>query len=151
MIPLRYSEADSAQASKSWRATCGPHSIAAACGLTLDQVRPALSDYRGWMNPTQMGNALRALGFRYRLISHLRTSIVCHGISRVQFEGPWLNPGVPPTVAYRYTHWVAHYDGWVLCTACEPARWIRIDDWRSFHLTVEPVSPFHITHHYILA
>ena len=28
-------------------------------------------------------------------------------ITRLRWDGPWLRPGVPPSVAYRHTHWVA--------------------------------------------
>lgn len=148
---LQYTEADSERANAEWKATCGPHSIAAALGLTLDQVRPALANYKGWMSPTQMTQALLKLGAVHSLTHHLKTPTLCDGINRVQWEGKWLNPGVPARVAYFHTHWVAHFRGWVVCTACEPAKWIRADDWRHFHLECEPRSPFHITHHYVLA
>ena len=148
---LKFTESDSERASKEWNATCGPHSIAAALGLTLEQVRPALANYKGWMSPTQMTEALHALDvFPKAILSRLKTMDLCEGINRVQWEGKWLNPGVPARVAYFHTHWVAHFRGWVLCTACEPAKWIPADEWRSFHLECEPRSPFHITHHYIL-
>ncbi len=146
--PLRYSAADSASASHQWGANCGPHSIAAACQLTLAEVRPALGKFRRLMNPTEMCEALTRLGQRFRMTKGLTTLNLCNGISRIQLEGPWLNPGVHPSVAYHHTHWVAHFDGWVLCTACDPAKWIRVGDWRYFHLQVEPTSPFHVSHHY---
>lgn len=148
--PLRYTEADSERAEREWKATCGPHAIAAACGKTLDDVRPALTNYKGWMSPTQVSQALLALGVVHNLRHHLKTWDLCDGINRVQWEGKWLNPGVPARVAYFHTHWVAAFNGWVLCTACEPAKWIREGEWRHFHLNCEPISPFHITHHYQL-
>ena len=155
MKPLLYTKADSERANKEWKATCGPHSIAAACGKTLDDVRVAMVvagvKYRGWMSPTQVTQALLALGKVSGLTHHLKTDKLCEGINRVQWEGKWLNPGVPARVAYFHTHWVAHFGGWVLCTACEPAKWIPAAEWRHFHLECEPRSPFHITHHYVLA
>lgn len=145
---LFYSEADSDRAKKSWKATCGPHALAAACGLTLDQVRPALKSYRGWLNPTMMGESLVTLGRRFRVTTGLRTLDVCDGISRVQWEGSWLDDGVHPSVAYHHTHWVAHLRGWVLCTASVSSEWITAQEWQAFHLEEEPRSPFHVTHHY---
>jgi hypothetical protein len=100
------------------------------------------------MNPTQMAQALVALGAFRTCRYPLKTADLCNGISRIQWEGKWLNPGVPARVAYHHTHWVAHFNGWVLCTACEPAKWITVSAWKDFHLNCEPVSPFHITHHY---
>lgn len=152
MKTLLFNQADSDQANKEWKATCGPHSIAAACSVPLDRVREAMIqagvNYRGWMSPTQVANTLKALGQAYKLTAGLKTLDLCNGINRVQWEGKWLNPGVPPRVAYFHTHLVAHFDGWVLCTACEAAEWLPANAWRHFHLKVEPVSPFHVTHHW---
>ncbi len=152
--PLFYTEQDSIEANKAWKATCGPHSIAAACGITLERVRATMSlagiNYRGWMSPTQVGNTLRALGRSYKLTSGQKTTNLCNGINRIQWEGKWLNPGVPARVAYFHTHLVAHFDGWVLCTACVTDTWIRADDWRQCLLSEPDPSPFHITHHYEL-
>ena len=147
---LRFTQADSERADKAWKATCGPHSIAAACGLTLEQVRPALPNYRGWMSPTQIEGTLRTLGQAFSLRHHLKTGDLCEGLNRIQWEGKWLDPGVPERVAYLHTHWVAHFRGWVLCTACLPSEWIRVELWRDFHLNDTPPTPFHITHHYTL-
>jgi len=148
---LCYTQADSERANETWKATCGPHSVAAALGITLEQVRAVLVNYKGWMSPTQIGESLRALGKTYQLRHNLKTSQLCNGINRIQWEGAWLNPGVHPRVAYFHTHWVAHFDGWVLCTACETSEWIPEEEWRQYHLTVPPVSHFHITHHYHLS
>ncbi len=150
MKALLYSEADSDRANHEWKASCGPHSIAAACGLTLDQVRPALTNYKGWMSPTQMLNALRTLNhFPGEIYNPLKTPKLCEGINRIQWEGKWLNPGVPPRVAYFHTHWVAHFGGMVLCTATDPATWVKEPDWRDFQVNALK-SPFHVTHHYVM-
>lgn len=152
--PLFYTDLESALANKEWKATCGPHSIAAASGKTLADVRAGMVqggvNYRGWMSPTQVTNTLRALNVVPRQIqSKLKTMDLCNGINRVQREGKWLNPGVPPRVAYFHTHLVAHFDQWVLCTCCDTAKWIPEWEWRHFHLMCAK-SPFHITHHWCL-
>ena len=149
---LRYTEADSDRANDEWKATCGPHSIAAACGKTLEDVRAAMLragvNYRGWMSPTQVTNTLHALGVFPSIQSKLKTMELCDGINRVQWEGKWLNPGVPPRVAYFHTHLVAHFSGFVLCTATVHG-WVPADEWRNFHTNVLK-SPFHITHHWTI-
>lgn len=97
------------------------------------------------MNPTKMRLTLYELGRKFVFIGGLKTQELCNGINRVQWEGPWLEPGVPARVAYRHTHWVAHLDGWVLCTVCNPAEWIPVEDWREY-----TEQDFHITHHYAI-
>ena len=145
--PLLYTEADSERANREWKASCGPHSIAAACGKSLDEVRAVLVNFKGWMSPTMVCNALGALGMTDILYqTKLKTGDLCNGINRVQWEGKWLNPGVPARVAYFHTHLVAHYYGFVLCTACLPHEWIPVNAWR--HHLEENDSPFHITHHW---
>lgn len=148
---LKFTVADSQSAHQNWKATCGPHAIAAACGLSLEEVRGAIENYRGWMNPTQVSNTLRNLKRSFTLQSQLKTQKLCEGINRIQWEGPWLKPGRPATEAYRHTHYVAHIQGMVLCTACLAAEWIPVDEWRKHHLETEPASPFHVTHHWRLS
>lgn len=150
VLPLRFDASGSDRAYEQWKATCGPHSIAAALGKTLEDVRAVLTNYKGWMSPTQVTQTLLALGAPHNLKSRLKTWDLCNGINCIQWEGKWLNPGVPARVAYFHTHWVAAFDGWVLCTACESAKWIPESSWRHHHLMCEPRSPFHITHHYEL-
>lgn len=148
--PLQFTAEQSAAANKEWKATCGPHVIAAALGITLEEVRAALEGYKGWMSPTQVTTALNKLGSDFRLVSGLKTMDLCDGISRIQWEGPWLDPGKPKRIAYFHTHYVAHFRGMVLCTACLPAEWIPVEGWRKHLLESEPASPFHVTHHWIL-
>lgn len=80
-------------------------------------------------------------------LHHLKTPTLCEGINRLQWEGKWLNPGVPARVAYFHTHWVAKCGDFVLCTATEPSAWIPESDWRDF-LVNALKKPFHVTHHY---
>lgn len=102
---LLFGPEDVEAANKSWRCNCGPAALAACLGWTLDAVRPVLGDFetKGFMGPTAMANAVRAAGFRTMVTPVWPT----HGLVRIQFGGPWLKPGVPPRVAYGYTHWVA--------------------------------------------
>jgi hypothetical protein len=140
------------EAHDEWKANCGPHSIAAACGLTLAEVRPHIPNYRGWMNPTQVGQTLGSIGRPYTFRKGLKTQKLCTGINRVQWEGSWLNPGVPPAAAYHHTHWVAHFDdpasegGWVLCTAVCAWAWVHLAEWKKHNETRG--DAWHITHHY---
>lgn len=151
---LLFTEAQSQRASAEWKASCGPHSIAAACGLTLDQVKAVLPEFQGWMAPTLMEQTLLCLGQEFqltKLAASEKSIILCEGINRIQWEGPWLKPGVPVRAAYRHTHWVACSQGMVLCTACLPATWITWEEWVSFHFEEAPTSPFYVTHHYRLS
>lgn len=147
MRPLVFNQQDSDRAHKEWKASCGPHAIAAACGKNLDEVRAVLVNFKGWMSPTMVSNALGALGMTDILYqTKLKTDALCNGINRVQWEGKWLNPGVPAKVAYFHTHLVAHFYGFVLCTTCLDAEWIPVANWRD-HL-LENDWPFHITHYW---
>lgn len=107
MIPLRFSAEDADQAHADWGANCGPGALAAVLGLTLEEVRPHLQgfDDKRYTNPTMMWAALRSLGIGYRLRRPPDTW-PDYGLVRVQWEGPWTAPRVPPRVAYRHTHWV---------------------------------------------
>lgn len=143
---LRFTSEESETANREWKASCGPHTLAAVLGKTLDQVRPHLGDYRGWMNPTQIGEALLSMGQRYTLTKGLRTPHLCDGINRIQWVGPWLNPGVHPAAAYAHTHWVAQFDSYIYCTASDPTGWQPVKRWRDNEEIF--MNEFYVTHHY---
>src|SRR5436305_1207827 len=117
MIPLRFTQQDAELAYGTWGANCGPGAIAAIAGLTLEELRPSMGDFEAkrYTNPTLMWQVLNNLGLRWKRNSpKLQEALVAtildfpeYGLARVQWEGPWTNPGVPPQVAYRHTHWVA--------------------------------------------
>jgi uncharacterized protein (DUF433 family) len=109
----RFTLADLERAAAEWSCSCGPTALAAICNLTLDEVRPHFPGFRGWCNPTMMFEALaslrRATGRRWS------KKIVAvgwpepwprYGLVRIQWEGPWTEPGANPRWAYRHTHWV---------------------------------------------
>lgn len=145
---------ESAAAADEWGANCGPHSIAATLGLTLEQVRPHIPNFRGWMNPTQVGQTLKSLGRGYSLAKGMKTKVLCDGINRIQWEGPWLKPGVPPAAAYQHTHWVAHFSdsasagGWLLCTAVCSWAWVHVEEWKKHN--AHRGDAWHVTHHYTI-
>lgn len=106
-----FDEAEMDAASKAWGCNCGPSALAAIVGMKLDAVRPHIPDFdsRHYTNPTMMKAALTSLGVGFEALpvtvpSH---TMAWRGLVRIQWEGPWLNPGVPAAAAYRQTHWVA--------------------------------------------
>lgn len=145
---LKWTPAESDAAHDEWGANCGPHSLAAALGKSLTEVRPHIGDFKGWMSPTMIERALRSMEVNFHPAKNICTPLLCNGLNRIQWHGKWLNPGVPARVAYRHTHWVAHSNGWVLCTACDPYAWQLDQVWRAWLSCHQP--PWHVTHHYFL-
>lgn len=145
---LRFTEADSHAAFDAWGANCGPGAIAAVCGLSLAELRPHLGDFESkrYTNPPLMWKVLDGLGVRYRLRKPERMGLVvqsdvlswpCFGLARVQWEGPWSEPGQNPRWGYRHTHWVgamriegedapAIFD----INAMNAGGWIRLNHWQ---------------------
>lgn len=107
---------DAERAHYEWGCNCGPAAIAAICGLTLDEVRPFMGEFesKGYTNPTLMCQTLTRIGVKWEggLIGVKvrglggRPPWPYYGLARVQWEGPWTDPGVPARARYRYTHWV---------------------------------------------
>jgi hypothetical protein len=106
LVP-RFSEADAIRAFDEWGSNCGPGAIAVIAGMTLDAVRPYLGDFEAkrYTNPTLMWETLDRLGIKWRKIMRPKSWPI-YGLARIQWEGPWTAPGVPPRVAYRHSHWV---------------------------------------------
>jgi hypothetical protein len=103
---------DAESAYKEWGADCGPGALAAMLNMTLDAVRPHLFDFenKGYINPKLMFKILSSLGYTWQKESYrnwLPYGWPNDGLVRVQFEGPWCDPGVPTKKRYRHTHWVA--------------------------------------------
>jgi hypothetical protein len=110
--PMRFTVEDAEAAFDAWGANCGPTAIAAIMGLTLDELRPHLGDFESkrYTNPTLIWAILDSLGVRWTLSRELNGALTRtwpkYGLARVQWEGRWTRPGVPPRAAYRHTHWV---------------------------------------------
>lgn len=99
-------EADAAY--EAWGCNCGPGAIAAIMGMSLDDVRPLLGDFekKRYTNPTLMWDILDRIGRPWRKIG---TDWPTFGLARIQWEGPWSEPGQNPKWGYRQTHWVASW------------------------------------------
>ena len=104
MSALRFSLDDAVRASDDWGCNCGPSALAAVTGRTLDDIRPLMGDFekKRYTNPTLMIESLRRTGRAFWKIEGIPT----HGLLRIQWEGPWTEPGVPIRARYRHTHWV---------------------------------------------
>lgn len=153
---LSFTEAESDYANRACGANCGPHSLAAATGVSVLMACKVLKGFldKGYTNPTMMEGGLKEIGRPYDRIKGLKTQeMPVNGIARIQWEGKWLKPGVPSSVAYGYTHWVAARDGYVLCTACPWFGWMGYDIWKSgvdCLCAENNFSGWHATHHYLL-
>lgn len=103
-MTLRFTLADAEAANDAWGCNCGPAALAAVTGMTLDQIRPLMGDFerKRYTNPTLMRDCLNRTGRQWWKLEGMPT----YGLLRIQWEGPWTEPGVPPRVAYRHTHWI---------------------------------------------
>ena len=107
-LPTTRFTADEAWAAHDeWGCNCGPGAAAAILGLTLDEMRPHLGDFerKRYTNPTLMWAILNSVGAKF--IQNKPAQWPDHGLARIQWTGPWTQPGVPARAAYRHTHWVA--------------------------------------------
>jgi hypothetical protein len=100
-----FQEADLQFASDAWGCNCGPGALAMMLNLPLESVRGRIPEFdvKQYTNPTMMKAALAAFGVAWQLASD---RFPRYGLCRIQWEGPWTKPGVPPRVAYRKTHWI---------------------------------------------
>lgn len=119
-MTLKFTLDDAQRAGDEWKFNCGPAAICAVLGKTPEEVRPHLGDFerKGYTNPTLMFAALRSLGATWTPIMKTKTdprAIIGwprRGLVRVQWQGPWTEPGVPMRARYRHTHWIgARYVG----------------------------------------
>jgi len=110
---LRFGENDAAF--DCWGMNCGPAALCALLGLTPAEVRPHMQDFeaKGYTNPTMMAAALRSLGVKFTTtlapLGERQLEWPRFGLARIQWGGPWTQPGVPIQARYRMTHWVASW------------------------------------------
>lgn len=99
-----------------WGFNCGPASLCAVLGKNPNEIRPYLLDFekKGYTNPRLMASILKNMNIPFRRkYECLGTKFADKpiypdfGLVRIQWAGPWTNPGVPVRARYRHTHWVA--------------------------------------------
>ena len=136
---------DTFEAADAWGANCGPMSLAAVLGLAaVEAARPLVQPFRGFMSPTDMIAALKrgyGLMERWANIGHSPADPwPMLGLVRIQWLGPWCDPGVNPRAAYRATHWVGARDvlGAVEIYDATPNRWIPLERWSRWCETLWP-------------
>jgi hypothetical protein len=169
MMRTRFSYEDAERAHDEWGCNCGPGALAAIMGMTLDEVRPHMGDFerKHYTNPTLMFDALRSIGATWKanVVGSKCAGATCtfvgwplFGLARVQWEGPWTQPGVPMRARYRYTHWVGaqqrngSYGIFDINCMSNGTGWCSLDDWIK-HLVPSLVALYprangkwHITH-----
>jgi len=124
-----------------WGANCGPHSLAFALQRHIDHVRGVIPGFeeKRFTNPTMMQQALNALNVPNVLIRCPPGSGAVPAmfadqpaIVRVQWTGPWTQPGASPAWGYRMTHYIVSWkdegDDLVFdcnCGVVPLAEWVR--------------------------
>lgn len=142
---------ESAQAAgDEWGFNCGPGALCGVLDLTPEEVRPHLGDFeqKGYTNPTLMAHALHSLGMKFRRKFECAVHVEgrphpdewpLRGFVRVQWDGPWTNPGVPMAARYRHTHWIGFKSentdgsgGMVFDVNCMAVGgWVTLYEWSS--------------------
>lgn len=145
----RFTFEDMDRANAVWGANCGPTSVAAICGLTLDEVRPYFAaagfDAKRYTNPKMMHEVLNAIGRPWQRVKTSQPSgAAAHmpwwGLCRIQWHGPWTDPGANPRWAYRQTHWIGAakrkedgsigvYDCNAMAPSADGSGWTSLEAW----------------------
>lgn len=123
-----FTEQESQKAHDEWGANCGPNALAFALGIHVNETRRLIPEFEAkcYTTPTMMREALDRAGAKFAVarvparkpghladiepMFHKATALV-----RIQWEGPWTEPGANPRWAYRQTHWVTT---WMHDTTC---------------------------------
>lgn len=139
--PLKFTQEDADDAFEAWGCNHGPAALAACLCLTLDEVRPFLSDFeeKKYMSPTMMAESLRRIGAPREVLAEKRFGVgeapKCfprHGLVRVQFDGPWMARDQHARWSYEHTHWIhtrAFQRRWWVYDV--NGAWRQFGDWES--------------------
>lgn len=125
-------------AADAWGFSCGPAALCALFGRSPEGIRGYLPDFRGFMNPTMMYAALRAIGAQWGLSEHPGDNGLAFprfGLVRIQWGGPWMAPSVPIPARYRRTHWAAvcRVPGsktWIYDVNSPRVEWLKFPEWK---------------------
>lgn len=109
-LPFTYE--DALKANAEWGFNCGPAALCSVLGMTPEEIRPHLGSFTGWTNPTMMSMWLTQLHPMHRLVDKTADrkknfQWPIFGLVRIQFDGPWCDPGRPIAARYPHTHWIA--------------------------------------------
>lgn len=102
---VRFTLAEALRAHETIRFNCGPAALAAICGFDPVRATSAFVRFPGFTNPSAMSAALKLVHAQPR--GWFASDWPVFGVARIQFEGPWMNEGVPVAARYRFTHWAA--------------------------------------------
>ena len=89
----------------------------------------------GYTNPTLMWATLDRLDVEWLRSGAKPPRWPEHGLTRIQWMGPWSKPAVPKQVAYRHTHWVGarRHEGTVAIFDVNAmgngSGWLSLGDW----------------------
>lgn len=110
-----FTEEEAEQAATEWGFNCGPTALAFAARVSLSAVRGMIPGFeqKRYTSPTMMKQGIANLGreFEPRLAGmSLDTTMLGRiAVVRVQWTGPWTQPGSNPRWAYNYTHWICSW------------------------------------------
>lgn len=118
---IRFDLAAAQNAADEWHFNCGPGALCAVLDMTPTEIRPHLLDFetKRYTNPSLMADVLRGLWIPFHRVFEQRDRVSrdvssrkiaaypSHGLVRIQWDGPWCDPGRPIRARYRHTHWVA--------------------------------------------
>jgi hypothetical protein len=105
-MTTRYAPPDVDEAVAAYNATCGPAALAAIVQQPLMRLRTLFPGFprKCWVNPTAMMAALDRLNAPFE---NRKRAWPTYGLAFLQWDGPWLAPGIPVGAAYKHTHWIA--------------------------------------------
>ncbi len=111
MSQVLFVPGDIMEANEEWGANCGPCSLAAVIGIDVSKVRKACAGFegRGYMNQTQMNDAIDNLGLMGLATPKVKAPRQGHnfpnyGVALIQWRGKW--DSAPPIAQYPHTHWI---------------------------------------------
>lgn len=126
MTTLKYpfTEQEMQTAAMDWGCNCGPSALAFVLQKPLDSARYAIRDFdkKRYTSPTMMKQALEELAVQFTPVVRSKVDrdhmfSQWPALVRLQWTGPWTQPGVNPKAAYWHTHWIAT---WLDGSALEP-------------------------------